>query len=54
VDRADLHTAVGDELRQPQALRPGEREVDLARDAALEEVDVFGAAQHREQEVEVV
>ena len=42
------------ELREPRALRPGEREVELRRDAALEHVEVLGQRQHRLHHVQVV
>ena len=36
IDRADFQLAVFEQLRDPQTLRAGKREVDFVRDAALE------------------
>ncbi len=54
VDGPDRDAPVIDHLREAQALRPGEREIDAARDAALEQVHVFGSAEHGQQQVQVV
>ena len=54
VDRADLHAAGRDELREPAALRSREREVESRRDAVLEHVEVLRQGQHRLHHVEVV
>ena len=47
VDRADLEHAVLQELRDAQALRAGVGEVELAGDAALEQVELLGTADAR-------
>ncbi len=44
VDRADFEQAVFQQLRDAQALGAGEGEVELARDAPLEQVQMLGAA----------
>ena len=54
MDRADFEDAVLQELRDAQALRAGKREVELSGDAALEEIEMLGAAHARNDEMQVV
>jgi hypothetical protein len=54
MDRADFEDAVLQELRDAQALRAGIREVELSGDAALEEIEMLGAAHARNDEMQVV
>jgi ubiquinone biosynthesis protein UbiJ len=43
VDRADFQQAVFEQLADAQALGAGEGEIELAGDAAFEQVQVLGA-----------
>jgi hypothetical protein len=54
VDRADLDASFLDQLRQPRALRAGEREVQPLRDTAREQVQVLRQREHRLHHVQVV
>lgn len=54
IDRADFQLAVFQQLRDAQALRAGECEIDLARDALFEEREMLGPADAGEQQVDVV
>ena len=53
-DRADLELALCEQLRHAQALRSCEAEIRAARDAALEQRQVLGTADARNQQVQVV
>ena len=54
VDRADLQQAVFEQLADAQALRAGEGEVELARDAQFEQVEMLRAADAGHDHVQVV
>ncbi|MNP31014.1 hypothetical protein D3C76_1241170 [compost metagenome] len=54
MDRADFQQAVFEQLADAQALGAGEGEVELARDATLEQVQVLGAADAGHDHVQVV
>jgi hypothetical protein len=54
VQRADLQRALLQELRDAQALRAGEREIELAGDAALEQVEVLRQADARHDHVQAL
>ncbi len=54
MDRTDFQQAVFQQLTDAQALRTGEREVQLARNALLEQVQVLGAADARHDHVQVM
>jgi hypothetical protein len=50
VDGADLHGAVVDQLRDPDALGTGIGQVQLGCNAAFEQVQVFGAGHRRDEQ----
>ncbi len=54
VDRADLQQAVFEQLADAQTLRAGEGEVELARDAQFEQVEMLRAADAGHDHVQVV
>lgn len=54
VNGADFELAVFQELRKPQTLRTGESEVDLLRDAHLEQGKMLGTANARNDQVQIV
>ncbi|MNZ68782.1 hypothetical protein D3C78_870580 [compost metagenome] len=54
VDRADFQQAVFEQLADAQALGAGEREVELARDTAFEQVQVLGAPDAGHDHVQVM
>ncbi|MNV09412.1 hypothetical protein D3C71_999020 [compost metagenome] len=54
VDRADFQQAVFEQLADAQALGAGEREVELAGDAAFEQVQVLGASDAGHDHVQVM
>ncbi len=54
MDRIDADPAVGDQRGEARSLRAGEGKVELAGDAALEEVRVLRQATHRLHHVQVV
>jgi len=54
VDGADFELAVFEQLRHAQRLRAGEGKVEFFGDAGLEDAQMFGAADGRDQQVQVV
>lgn len=54
MDCADFQQAVFQQLTDAQALRAGERKVQLARNALLEQVQMLGAANARHDHVQVM
>ena len=54
VDRADFQQAVFEQLADAQALGAGEGEIELAGDAAFEQVQMLGAADAGHDHVQVV
>ena len=54
VNGADFDGPVADHLGHPNALRAGEGQIELAGDAALEEVEVLRQADRRDQHVQVM
>ncbi|CAH0246193.1 hypothetical protein SRABI106_02512 [Rahnella aquatilis] len=47
VDRTDFHLTVFQQLRDAQALRTGERKIELTGDATFKEIQMFSAADAR-------
>ncbi|MNG05946.1 hypothetical protein D3C84_891630 [compost metagenome] len=54
MDRADFQQAVFEQLADAQALGAGEGEVELAGDAAFEQVQVLGAPDAGHDHVQVM
>ena len=54
VDRADVHGAVFDHLRDAHALGPGVCQIELGRDAAFEEVEVLLPGNRRDEHVQAI
>ena len=54
MDRTDFELTVFQQLRDTQALRPGEGEVQLAGNAFLKDVQMFAAAHARHDHMQIV